>query len=334
MKTNSVHQGRSPLKGLTQTESNLSKRLLHLAIDYGIFWAMGTTIIVFAIIIPRFFTLTTLENVLMAMSIPAIVSLGLTFVLIAGNWDLSFGSTAGLVTMTTCYVISMTGGNVFLGILAGLGITLLVGFFNGIAIAYRRFSDLLTTIAMSSLLFGLSFLYSGGYEIHKHVRSSLGFFYYGHLGPIPFVIIFTLLVYLLVYLILNRSRLGRAFYATGGGEEAAVYSGANVRRLKMSAFIICAVLAGIGGILSAAQSGRAWVLLGQRFLLTDFTVAFLGWSIFGKPSVLGTFIGALFLSILRSALIMASAPYHLSDILTGLLLLIAIVIGMEKRKRA
>ena len=303
-------------------------------VRYAMVGVFVVLITAFGILSPQFLTAETLRNILWHMSISAIVALGVTFVAITGKWDISFGGTAGLATMTTCYLITLFGEHATAwAILVGLAIGLAVGGINGILVVRFGLPDLLTTLATYSLAFGLSFLPGGGYELHHNLGKSFAFLFNGMIGPIPFITIFVSLIYCIAYLILHRSRFGRAAYAIGMGEQTALFSGISVQSIRLSAYVLCGSLAAFGGILTASEHMRAWVLLSQGYLLRDFAALFLGISLFGRPTVYGTWLGAFFLTTVRTGLVLCRAPYHVSDVLTGALLLTAISIGIAQAKR-
>jgi ribose transport system permease protein len=298
---------------------------------YLFFAALAVIYIAFSVFVKGFFSWTALGNILVEISIPSLVSLGLTFVIISGNWDLSFGSVAGIASMTTCYVTSITG-NMFLGILSGLMVALLAGIVNGAFVSYFGLSDVIITIGTGSIYFGLSYLYSGGYHIHENLGDSFGFLYAGSVGPFPVPTILLGAICLGAYITFNRAKIGRAFYSTGLARTAAIFSGVNTEFCKMLAFVICGLLAGIGGILTASENKSAWVLIGQDYLLTDYAIVFLGWAIFDKPSVIGTLVGAFFLGTISTGFVMAGVPFYVRNLGTGALLLIAITIGAERQE--
>jgi ribose transport system permease protein len=313
-------------------------RLAKTLVRYATLGLMLVLVLAFALASPLFLSWETLQNVITQASISAIVASGLTLVLATGNWDLSFGSTAGLAGMMTCWVIGRTinaqgDGNMALGIAVGLAFGLACGALNGLFVAHFGFNDMLTTLATSAVFLGLTWIPSDGYKIYKGLGPSYSFLYSGRLGPVPFVVIPTLIFAGFAYLLLHRSRTGREIYATGGNATAAYHSGIRIPHVRFLVFALMGVFAAVGGILSTSDQVGAWVLLGQPFMLRDFCAAFLGWSLAGRPSVLGAVIGAYFLITMRIGLILVGIPYHYSDVIIGLILVIAIAIGSERQKR-
>lgn len=314
-------------------------QLTKLIIQYAIWGLILVVVILFSFGSPAFLTGETLRNILVQATISVIVASGLTLVIAAGNWDLSFGSVAGLAGMMASWVMGQTlleaggDGNLLPALAVGLGIGLLCGALNGVLIAYLGFNDLLTTLATSAVFLGLTWIPSDGYKIYKGLGDGYRYLYSGKVGEFPFVIILTVVIVGLIYLLLHRAAAGRRIYATGGNATAARYSGVRIPRIRFLVFALAGVLAAVGGILTTSQQVGAWVLLGQPFLQRDFAAVFLGWALVGKPSILGTVIGAIFLATLRIGLILVDVPYHYSDVTVGVVLLAAIAIGSERQKR-
>jgi|LSQX01.2.fsa_nt_gb ribose transport system permease protein len=282
--------------------------------------------LVFIAFTPGMFSWITMVNVLKSAIVPAVVSLGLLCVVITGKWDMSIGSVAGLVGTATCYVISVSGGNTLLGISVGFIVALVCGVANGLLISYAEFQDMVTTVATSALMLGASYLFAGGYEIYKNLGPSFAFLFSGYLGPVPFVFCLVAGLYLIFHFILHRSAWGRSFFAAGGNEQAAYYSGINVRKIRFWGYVLAGLLAGVGGVLGASEHMRSWVLLGQTYVLTGYCIVFLGSALLGRFTVAGTLIAAVLLSILKNWIVMAGFAFYIDSVLTGVFLLIAVVL--------
>jgi len=307
------------------------KRLMAFLFKNSILLIVLAVVLYFCLRVPGFLSITTLKNILMNSIAISIIALGLTFVLSVNKWDVSIGSTASLSAMTTCYLIQVSGGSTFLGLVGGLAVALLCGFLNGLLVAKLHFEDIVATIATQSLFFGLAFLYAGGYEIYKNMRPSFRFIFNGNLGVVPFVLVLTVVIYTIADIFFRKKKIGRWLYSTGNNPRAALFSAVPVERVIMIAYLLSGLFAGFAGILGASEHGRAWILLGQGYLLTGYCVVFLGISIFEKPTPFGTLLSAFFISTIRTGFVMENVIYYLSDIVIGLLLLGAVVVSNEKK---
>jgi ribose transport system permease protein len=310
------------------------QRVKSFALRYGTTIMMVSLIIAFSMMSPIFFSFMTFLDALVNMTVSGIVALGLTFVVASGRWDLSFGRVATFVAIIVCALLSIAPTWATIPLIAlGIGAGVLIGWVNGLLVGRYRFNDMLCTLAVSSLVFGLGYIPTGGLHIYKNFGSQFVFLFNGHIGSVPFASVLLLLTYVAGYVVLHKSSFGRSVYAVGGNERASWFSGIDVSKVRIWVYILCAALAAFGGMLQASHDRTAWVLMGERYLLRDFAAVFLGWSIMGKPCVVGTFFGALFLSLLRIGFVLIEAPYALSDVMTGVVLILAIAVGAERSKR-
>jgi simple sugar transport system permease protein len=168
---------------------------------------------------------------------------------------------------------------------------------------------------------------------------SEGFLYLGQgrlFDMIPIPVIFMLFIAILIYIILNRTRWGRIFYAIGGNAEAARLVGANVNKYKVMAYVISGVTSSIGGILLAARVGRGDVSSGNGLLLDAVGAALIGFAVLGakKPNPFGTIVGAIFVGMLLNGLTMLNMPYYTQDFIKGCVLVgaLAFTFGLAKQR--
>jgi simple sugar transport system permease protein len=154
---------------------------------------------------------------------------------------------------------------------------------------------------------------------------------------VPIRVLITAVVALAVWLFLERTRIGRLFYAIGGNEQAARLAGAPVQRFKLLAYVLSASLASLGGLLLAARLGRGDVSSGNGLVLDALGAALIGFAVLGakKPNAFGTLIGALLVAALLNGLTMLNAPYYAQDFVKGLVLVLALMFtfGLAHRAR-
>jgi simple sugar transport system permease protein len=154
---------------------------------------------------------------------------------------------------------------------------------------------------------------------------------------VPVPVLITALIALAVWLFLERTRIGRLFYAIGGNEQAARLAGAPVQRFKLLAYVLSSLLASLGGLLLAARLGRGDVSSGNGLVLDALGAALIGFAVLGakKPNAFGTLIGALLVASLLNGLTMLNAPYYAQDFVKGLVLVLALMFtfGLAHRAR-
>jgi simple sugar transport system permease protein len=212
---------------------------------------------------------------------------------------------------------------------------LVVGLVNALLVTRFKIQDMLMTLATMFVFQGLALTYSRGATISENMILPSGDFATGKipqsfslLGRVPWIIIIMLIVVLAVHLFLNYTKYGRYMYMIGGNPEAAKLSGIPVNRYRLLAYVISALLAGLGGIVLGARVGSAEVNAGAPYLMEAVAAAFIGFSVLGsgKPNALGTFAGAVLIGVLSNGLIMLSVPYYAMDIVKGGVLAAALAI--------
>ncbi len=272
----------------------------------------------------EFLSTRNISNLLKHASVNSLFALGALFVVVVGHFDLSFHLVCSLSGMTTSFLIANDVA-VLPSIFAGLAAGAVFGFFNGIAIGKLRLPDMVTTIATGAIAWGFAWIYSDGSYIWKNATTS-GILLLNDalILHVPLPVILMLALYLLAHEILHWSRFGRCFYSTGENRVAAIFSGVRVKAYIIAAFMACAVLASLGAIIGNASQGSGSVRVGMVYLLPAYATVFLGSAIFKKPTVYGTFLAALFISIMLNGFTLMAVPYYYSDLMIGLVLIIAL----------
>ncbi len=296
-------------------------------------------IVVFSFWHDQFVTRRNITNLLKHVSISSMFALGATFVIVVGHFDLSFHMVCSLSGLTTSYLIA-ENIHVLPSIFTGLLVGAIFGFVNGVAIGKLRMPDIVTTIGTGAVAWGFAWIYSDGSYIWKNaLTSGILLINDAVILGIPFPVILMLILYVITYLILHRSRYGRGFYSTGENRVVAIFSGLNVTAYIVAAFTICAVATSLGAIMSNASQGAGSVRVGMVFLLPAYATAFLGSAVFKKPTIYGTFLAALFIGVMLNGFTLLAVPYYYSDFIIGIVLIIALSLSSEgmlkqTRKRA
>jgi len=290
----------------------------------------------FSLWIPsRFPTLTNFLTIIKQGVILTIIASGLTMVLLMNEFDLSIGYLASFVGMLTTGLMARQGlpmpAALCLGMLCGAG----VGLLNGLVITTLRISSIVGTLATGSALVGLSYLYTGGGQISSGIPRSFGIFGRGSTLGLPNLIIIMVLFCGLLWLLSNYTNMGRRMYAIGGNPTAAWLSGINIKRHKITGFVLSGVSAGLAGICLASLLSVGHPEAANSLLLDAFAAAFLGAVTLrlGQFHILGTAIGVLILRVTLNGLIMAGAEYYLQNLITAGILLGAVTLSGRLGKR-
>lgn len=308
---------------------------------YGTLITILLLIIVFGTVTDNFLNTSNIINILRSISIVTIIAIGLTVSLTVGGFDLSVGSTASLANALVISMYVWHGHHVGLGIAIAVVFCLIVGFINAFLVINFKIQDMLMTLATMFVIQGVALTYTRGATISQNMIMPNGDFatgeipkVFGKIGQVPWIIIIMLLVVVAVHLFLNYTKHGRYMYMIGGNPEAAKLSGIAVSRYRLSAYLVSALFAAVGGIVLGARVMNAEVNAGGPYLMDAVAAAFIGFSVLGagKPNAFGTFAGAVLIGILSNGLIMMSVPYYAMDIVKGSVLALALAITYYKRK--
>ncbi|MEE2861146.1 MAG: ABC transporter permease [Paracoccus sp. (in: a-proteobacteria)] len=280
----------------------------------------------------NFFTISNLLNVLRQVSVVGILAVGMTFVILTGGIDLSVGAVMALAgTMAAGLMVNMglPGG---VGLLAALAVGLGLGVFNGFMVAWGKMPSIIVTLATMGIARGLGLIYSGGYPI-SGLPGWVSWFGVGRIGIIPVPVIIMLIIYLVAWLVLQRTPFGRHVYAIGGNETAARLSGVRTRMVKLSVFAISGVTAALASIVLTGRLMSGQPNAGVGFELDAIAAVVLGGTAIagGRGLILGTLIGAVLLGILNNGLNLVGINPYMQDVIKGLIILLAIYIGREWR---
>ncbi|MEY4696096.1 MAG: hypothetical protein RIT14_524 [Pseudomonadota bacterium] len=272
-----------------------------------------------------------LLNIVRQTAMIAVMAVAMTFVLSAGEIDLSVGAVAGLATVTVAMAIAVAGP--LGGVLAGLATGLAVGVFNGWLTTRIGIPSFLTTLAMMGIAKGVAMWISDTAAVPILAPSYSWVFGGGSVGPIPVLMFWMALIAGIGHVALRRSGFGRRVLATGGGETAARYSGIDTASIKFRVLVLSSCAAALAGMLYAGrlQSGR--FQLGEGDELSVIAAAVLGGtSLFGgKGTVIGTIVGALMIGLINNGLILMGLEFSQQLIARGGIIILAVALSQKKR---
>jgi ribose transport system permease protein len=272
-----------------------------------------------------------LLNIIRQTAMIAVMAVAMTFVLSAGEIDLSIGAVAGLTTITTAMAIDAAGP--FVGVCAGLATGLLVGLCNGLLTTKIGIPSFLTTLAMLGIAKGVAMWVSGTAAIPILAPTYSYIFGGGNIGPVPTLLVWMLVIGVAGHLVLRRTGFGRRVLATGGNETAARYSGVDTGSIKMRVLMLSSMSAAVAGMLYAGrlQSGR--FQLGEGDELSVIAAAVLGGtSLFGGAgTVVGTIMGALMIGMINNGLILMGLEFSQQLIARGAIIILAVALSQQKR---
>lgn len=306
---------------------------IRLIRTYGTVAAALLIILVFSILSPdSFATMSNAINISRQIAFLVIIALGATLVMAVGEFDLSVGAMASLGGVFAAK-LAVAGYPMAVVILLPMLVALVIGYVNGWIVTRFKVLSFITTLAMGTIIGGINFRVTSGATVFENIPSSFRYLGQTVYGDIPLLSIIMLLMTVLFWYIMSHTAFGRRLYAIGGNESAARIAGVRVALNKNAAFALCSMLAAITGILMASRLGSAHPTGGDGLFLNAYAAVFLGMTSFkaGVPNVWGTFVGAAIIGILANGLTILTVPTFLQDIITGCIVIAAVL--MQKLGR-
>jgi len=295
----------------------------------------------FSIASPSFATLDNVANIARQVSVTAIIAVGLTFVILCAEIDLSVASVANatgiLVAFLTVQDASVNIANLPLpgplAVLAGLAGCLALGAVTAFGVTRIGIPSFIMTLAMLQIGNGICALLVRGqiaYNVPPFVQT-LGS---GSIGPVPWIVAVAALVLLAGHLVLTYTRFGRYVYMVGGNREAAEHSGVGVKAVVGAALAVSALCSGVAGMLGVAYFGSAQQNQFDNYLLDAISAVVVGGtSLFGGRGGIGnTIVGVLVLGVLNNGLDHVRMDSFLKILIRGLVLLLALVVNVYAQR--
>jgi ribose transport system permease protein len=280
---------------------------------------------------PYFLTTGNLTNVLLQAAVLAIVSFGVTVVIISGNFDLSVGSGVGFVGICAGSVMIETQ-SIPLGILVGLGCGVAVGLTNGIIVTIFRVPSFIATLAMLVILRGSALAITNGETVSGFPEGFANFMSDTFLGLRNAVWI-AIGVLVVLHVILRHTRLGVQIYAAGGNAEAARLSGLPVWRIRTAAYVLSGLSFAVAGLVLLGRLDAAQPTAGELLELYSVAAVVLGGtSLFGgHGSVLRTVVGVLIIAVIQNGLSLLNVDPDLQNVVLGAVFIVAASSGFLRR---
>jgi ribose transport system permease protein len=301
-----------------------------LLAKYGLLLAFAVTILIFSVARPESFpTMDNFESILTLAAPALIIAAGLTVVLVMQDFDLSFAGMIGLAAGAVTYLIVNAGWPWGLAMLVVVGMGIFAGVVNGFLVAYLGGASFIITLAMGTILTGVEFGFTEQETIFSGIDEDFANIASSEILGLNTQIWIAAVIALLVWVLLDRTEIGRYMNAIGGNAEAARLSGVRVRQLRVLGFVIVAVLAAVVGLLITSRSASYSPNPGVSFLLPAFAAAFLGSAVFrpGSFNVPGTVVGVLFLGVIQTGLTMLDLETYVINLVQGTILISAVLIS-------
>lgn len=310
------------------------------ALGYGIYAVLVLLMLILWQMSPYFLTASNLLNIGSQVSMIAVVAIGMTMVILMGEIDLSVGSVAALAGAITAGLIHSLpvgwppGLWLIVSITAGMAVGFLAGLVNGVFVVWGGIPSFIVTLGTLSVGRGLVLLYTGGRPIFGF-GDVFGKISWGHIGPVPLPIVIILSLYLLAWLFLRETQLGRYVYAIGANRYAVELAGVNYRRIKVGIFALAGTFSGLAGIMLTSRLDSAQPTAAMGWELDVIAAVVLGGASLygGRGTVAKTLVGAFILQLISNGLNLLEVQAYWQQIAKGSIILAALLIERILRGR-
>ena len=317
-------------------KDTLLRRLLRTD-EVSVFIPLLAIIIITTIFRPDFLTLANFSAMFTQIPFIAIVALGVSFVLMTGNCDISTGRVAGFAGIIMSVLCVDHGWNVWPAILVALACVALIGLYNGFLVVKMGVPDFVATMGTLYMVGGARYLFIKGYQLSLNTLE--GFFMDDvfnarYLGMPPHFWVM-LVLFAIVFVVVKKTLWGRRLLACGDNREVALLAGINVTRMRMLAHVICSLLAGIGGILLTLDVGIGLPENGDGWEFRAIAGCVVGGVSLsgGKGSPLGVLIGITLVFVAENAIIFLGMPTTMRVAIQGALMAAAVLFDIYRQSR-
>ena len=305
------------------------------AAQYLLIWVLLAMSAIFWWASPAFRTPENLLEVIRGSGIIAVLVLGLTWIAASGEIDVSYPEIAGFASVITAWCVNEGVGWAVAPMVAVAAGTAM-GIVSGMLVVVFRLPSLIATIAVGSIARAVASLIGEGGPIYVHsVPSAIEALVFGKILGIPYLILVVVGVYFALKYLQDHTTMGQHLYALGENRQAALEAGIQEKKIMLSFFVLSALLASCGGILIVATFSSGQPRMGGSFFIDGLTAVFLGALIIkaGKPNVIGTLLGAIFLSVLGNGITLLGVPSYVGYMIKGALMVFGVVIIAVSRYR-
>jgi ribose transport system permease protein len=300
--------------------------------EFSVFIALMVLCVGLSVLSPYFLKMNNIFNVLRQFSITGILAVGEAMIIITGGIDLSIGSLVGLMGVLIA-LISNTGMNPLLVLVAAIVVGACVGGINGLLVAGLGINPFIATLGMMSIARGATLLITGGLPFSN--ETPLMWLGGGYVGPVPVPVLLMFIIAAAGHVFANRTLPGRNIYAVGNNERAARLSGIRVERIKLLVFMLMGALCAISGIILSGTLNSAEPTAGTGYEMDAIAAVILGGASLsgGEGSIVGVIIGAALMGVLRNGFVLLGTSAYWQTVAIGVVIIAAVAIDSLKTKR-
>ncbi|MFJ5560776.1 ABC transporter permease [Streptomyces sp. NPDC093250] len=309
--------------------TSLVRRLMRSETPIMLYAALIGLVVVFGVLSPAFLTVDNFANVGRQTALVSIMAVGVAFVIVSGEIDLSVGSTVALSGLLSALAMQHLGLGWLVGALAGLATGALVGLVNGVLTVRLAIPSFLVTLGMMGVVRGVALMATNTQPVLANDFSYQRIFGEGYIAGIPAPIAWTVVAVVGGFILLHHTVFGQKVFATGGNATAARYSGINTNRVRILVFVISGILAGFAALVMTARFHAARPDVGSGLELDVIAAVILGGtSLFGgRGTILGAFLGSILIGVINNGLILLGVDSSVQLAIKGLIIIVAVAIS-------
>ncbi|TPK51638.1 ABC transporter permease [Mesorhizobium sp. B2-5-2] len=319
------------------TQASASKRFIGGNLLGSSQLVLGAILAVLCIAIsiaaPQFYSEANIIAILRQCALVLIVASGMTMLIITAEVDLSVGASLAFVGCIGMAVLNSTH-SLTLGMLAALAFVGGVGLFNGLVVTRLRVNSLIATIGTMMMLQGGVYLFTREAVQNHNQLANFTDLGAGYVGPVPVPVILAALIFVVAYVTLRFTTLGRYLYAVGANEKAVRLSGIRSERLKLLAFVVTGLCVGVAGMILSSLMNAGQPTAGRGFELTVIAAVILGGTslLGGRGSLFGTLLGVLVLKVIDNGIIILGWNQDLQMVVPGIVIILATYLDIIRNR--
>ena len=323
---------------------NKSKEKFNFGEFYGK-WGTLLILVVIAVLsalfVPNFIKPRNLINVLLQNAVVAMLAFSATFVIILGHINVAYGSELAFIGCISCLVMNSVQASVapviaaLLSLAVAVVVGMVIGAINGYVITKFNIPAFIMTLAVTTIARGGALLLTNGTPV-AGMDDAFNWFGQGYIGPIPTSLVIMILLFVVAWVLLNKTCFGRHIYAVGGNENAAIASGINSKKVVKRAFLLDGIFTGIAALVFMARQASGTPAGGLQYEFDAITAVVVGGTSLsgGSGNVVGTIIGAIIVGIINNVQNLLHSNTYWQQVVKGLVILIAVIIDVVTKRAA
>lgn len=302
--------------------------------EFFVFLAMVLIFLLVGIVNPTFLDIKNILLTLNSSVVYAIIAVGISFVIITGEIDVSIGATLG-ISATIAGSMIRDGYSWMLALLVAVLIGVIIGIINCVGVIYLKIPSIIMTLGTNGIVRGMCYVFTGGKWV-ENIPFEYKALSQAGIGNVTYFYIITVAIAIGVHLILTKTKKGRYFAAVGDNADGAILIGIPVKKTKAIAFILCAIFASVGGMIYISRTGFVTPTVGNGYEMKAIAACVLGGISLtgGVGTVIGSVFGAVIMASIPRILVFLQFSSDYDNMITGLLLITIVVLDALLQNRS